>query len=396
MEERRRLRRRADSATVAGDQLLLYRPSGEIARIAVVVDRLDDAGFRTPLVEDVLTAFPHAELHAADDVRRERAPIAGRAPTVWSTSPAAARGLFRRRRAAAPAAPDLGDYDLILRLGDRRSRTFLARADALDLTYILGLDDQEDGATAPRLGPGVRDRCAMQSADIVWCSTRRLLATLRRRWNVDAGLLYAPAELHGARAVPKPRRLVLAAADGASKAWNGRLDTLARWRDDLTVVKHGGPTGPARGRTRARSEPATPERFRELLPHALAVVMPPGEIFDPRAVWAAEAGVPVVTPINGASAELIEGLERREPTGVLLEEPTDTALADAVAFVEHHPEMFAPDRLAGHATRWSHARFRQTLKSLVLDAWCAHVAVETDAPADEVAPLAAAADHPVL
>jgi len=372
VEERRRLRRRADSATVAGDQLLLYRPSGEIARIAVLVDQLDDAGLRTPLVEDVLTAFPHAELHVVEDRRLTPTPLCGRTPTVWSTAPMPRR-FWRPRRPQETPTPELGEYDVVLRLGDRRSRTSLARHEALDLTYILDVDDERSPSGHGQLGAGFRDRCAMQSADIVWCSTRRQLANLRRRWHVDAQLLYPPAELGAERLPRRGRRLVLAAADGISAAWNARLDTVARWRDDLTFVHHGG-TPHARNKARARLEPPTPERFGELLAEALVVVMPPGDVFDPRAVWAAEAGVPVITPISSASAELVEGLERRDPTGILLEDPTDAAVADAIGFVERHPDLFDATRLGRHAERWSRARFGRTLKSLVLDAWCTRAA----------------------
>jgi hypothetical protein len=376
VEERRRLRRRADSATVAGDQLLLYRPEGTIARIAVVVDQLDDAGLRTPLVEDVLAAFPHAELHAVTDLRAAPSPIAERAPVVWNASSTRPRRSWRRRRVEPEPSGELGDYDLVLRLGDRRSRGFVARTDALDLTYILDLADPDGDGGAPRLGSGLRDRCAMRSADRVWCGTRRLLATLRRRWKVDAELLYPPAETPADVAAAGPRRVVLAVADGVSPAWNARLDTLARWRDDLDVVKLGG-SRPRRDPGRCRIEPATPSRFAELVGRAVAVVMPPGDVFDPRAVWAAAAGVPVVTPISSAHAETVHGLERREPTGVLLDDSTDTALADGVAFVERHPTLFERERLRRHAERWSRHRFRQTLKALVLDAWCGHVADRT-------------------
>lgn len=386
MEEEGRIRRRADSATVVGEEMVLYRPSGAIARIALVVDRLDDDGLRTPLVEDVLTAFPHAELHVAEDLRADPAPLAGRTPTVWTSRATARRGLFRRRRVDPTPTPAPGDHDVVLRIGDRRSRGFTAAPEALDLTYILDLDGGDEAGAA--LGASLRDRCAMQAADRVWCGTRRLLATLRRRWKVEAELLYPPAALHGAHVVDHPRRLVVAAADGVSPAWNARLDTLARWRRDLSIVKHGAPATAGRGERHARVEPATPARFAALLPHALAVVLPPGEGFDPRAIWAAEAGVPVVTPINGAGAELVDGLEHGSPTGVLMDEATDTALADAVGFVERQPALFTPARLRRHAERWRHDRFRNTLKSLVLNAWCAHLAErgdpeeEAESPAD--------------
>ncbi|MFP4127388.1 MAG: hypothetical protein ACLFU0_12175, partial [Alphaproteobacteria bacterium] len=123
----------------------------------------------------------------------------------------------------------------------------------------------------------------------------------------------------------------------------------------------------------------SPARFAELLPHALAVVLPRGDGFEPRAVWAAAAGVPVITPVNGAAAETVAGLTQRHPTGVLLDEPTDTALADAIAFVERHAALFTPERLSAHAKRWSRPRFRQTLKRLVLEAWCEHVTASADA-----------------
>lgn len=390
MEERRRLRRRGDSATVAGDPLRLYRPTGELARIAIVVDQLDDAGLRTPLVEDVLAAFPYGELHATTDRRAAPGAVAQRTPVVWNPR-ARRRGLWRRR--TVPTTPDLGDYDLVLRLGDRRSRGFLAHPDALDLTFLLGLDDGDDATRESTLGAALRDRCAVQSADRVWCATQRLVATLKRRWNVEAQLLYPPAELADIGPPAGPGHLVLAAAEAITPAWNARLDALARWRPDLEIVKHGRPA--VRRRRGDRIEPASPARFAELLPHALAVVLPRGDGFEPRAVWAAAAGVPVITPVNGAAAETVAGLTQRHPTGVLLEEPTDTALADGIAFVERHAALFAPERLNAHAKRWSRTRFRQTLKALVLEAWCAHVAAfadaepatsTTDAPAPAAAP----------
>lgn len=386
MEEPVRSRRRADSATVAGDRLLLYRSSGEIARIAVVVDQLDDAGHRTPLIEDVLSAFPHGELHAAEDRRAVAGPVAGRTPTVWAPPAARARRPWSRRRASEPAAPDLGDYDVVLRIGDRRSRSFFAHPDALDLSYILAVDAADTIDGRGRIGAGLRDRCAMQSADLVWCASRRLLATLRRRWSVDAQLLYPPAELARPLARAGRRRLVIAAADGIAPAWNARLDALARWRPDLDVVKHGAPSE-RRRRGGPAVVPATIERFRELVADAVAVVLPPGDTFDPRAVWAAAAGVPVVTPLGGAAAELVEGLECRAPTGVLLEEASDGALADGIGFVRRHGELFEPERLRRHAQRWSRTRFRQTLKSLVLDAWCAHLATEVPPSDGGAAPV---------
>jgi hypothetical protein len=365
---------------------LLYRPSGKLARVSVVVDQLDDFGMRVPLIEDVLAAFPYAELHVIEDRRATPGPVAGATPTVWAGPPAPSRAFWRRPRPAPPPTPELGDYDVILRMGDRRSRGFFAPAEALDLTYILAIDEEHAPAGGRKLAKSLRDRCAMHAADIVWCSSRRLLATLRRRWGVDAHLLYPPGELGTVGGATGERRLVVAVGDGIPPGWAARLDTVARWRHDLDFVHHGAPRGSRRSPRVHVVEP-TPERFRALLSNALAVVLPPGELFDPRAVWAAEAGVPVIAPISSASAEVVEGLERRDPTGVLLEESTETALADALAFVQQHSALFDPDRLRTHAARWSHARFRQTLKSLVLDGWCNHVAateaaIEADAVVD--------------
>lgn len=367
-------RRRADSPTVAGNQLLLYRAGGEIARIAVVVDQLDDLGLRTPLVEDVLSAFPHGELHVTVDRRaRSQTPVAGRVPVVWDRAAPRKRSFFGRRLPSAPA-PTLGAYDVMLRIGDRRSRGFQARTEALDLTYILALENggNDETGAAQRFGPSLQERSALQSADVVWCSSRRLMATLRRRWHVDANLLYPPAELHGAEALPYGRQRLVAVADGISPAWQARLGALARYRPDLDIILHGTPD--ARGRDRRWTVvPPSPEDFRALLPEARAVIMPPSDLFDPRVIWAQEAGVPVIAPTRSAAAETIDGLERRDPTGLLLEDLTDEALLDAVSFIEHHDELFRPERLQENAARWSRQRFRGTLKSLVFDAWCKHL-----------------------
>ncbi len=386
-------RRRADSPTAAGEQLVLYHMSGEAARVAVVVDELDDEGRRTPVIEDVLSALPNADVHITAD-RRSRAntPVGGSLPTVWSTVADNRRGWFRRGP-LRPATPSLGAYDIVFRIGDRRSRGFQARTDALDLTYILDLEgtsNDETGA-ARRLGPSLQERCALSSADVVWCGSRRLLATLRQRWQVDANLLYPAAELHGAIAIPGPRRRLLVAGDGISASWQTRLAVLLRLRPDLELICHGTPD--PRGRCRGWTTlPPTPENFRKLLPEALAVVMPPSDVFDPRAVWAQEAGVPVIAPMRSAAAETVDGLERRAPTGVLLEEFTDTALADAVAFIENQARLFEAQHLQANARRWSRDRFRATLRSLVFDAWCSHLGRLKREAAEAAAPRPVPAD----
>lgn len=364
-------RRRADSPLVAGSELMLQHPSGAIARIAVVIDQLDDDGYRTPLVEDVLAAFPHGEVHVVDDRRaRPGAAIAGRIPTCHAVA-TPRRRLFRRPPTDADAAPRLDDVDVVLRIGDRRVRGFTTAADTLDLTYILALDGSEEPGSK-RLGPSLRDRCALHSSDVVWCASHSLMRILRQRWNVEANMLYPPAHLAAAPTRPGAKTLVVAVDGDHGPGWTARLATLARVRRDLTVVAHGG-AADRRSRHIVRSEPSA-ERFRELLPEALAVIMPPGDTFDPRSVWAQDAGVPVIAPLRGAAGETVEGLERRAPTGMLLDELTDDALLDAVGFIEHHRELFRAETLKRQAARWSPERFRGTLKSLVLDAWCRHVA----------------------
>ncbi len=355
-------RRRADSQAVAGDQLMLYGPAGRIARIALLVDQLDDLGFRTELAADVLDAFPHAELHVVHDRRSEpHAPVAGRKPTVWGGT-GQRRGFLRRNEAPVLRVPQLGDYDVLLRVGDRRSRPFVARSDALDLTYILDLEGGVDACGRPtgRVGPTLQDRGVLSSVDVVWCASRWLMGTLRRRWRVDANLLFPGTDLDGVVRTDGPRRRILAVGGGVDATWQSRLATLARVRRDLELVLHGPRSEHPQRQGWQHAEP-TPETFRALLPDTLAVLVPPSDGFEPRAIWAQQAGVPVIAPMRGGAAETIEGLERRAPTGVLLEELRDEALLDAVAFVEQRAALFTVDAIQTNAKRWSRARFRGTL-----------------------------------
>ncbi len=381
-------RRRADRPHVAGDHLVLYRPGGVAARMAVVVDQLDDTGLRTPLIEDVLTAFPHGELFVVDD-RREAvgSAVAGRRPTPLSATPDARSGWLGLRWTVAkrPRALPSG-HDVVLRIGDRRTRGFRVPHDALDLTYILDL--AADAADEGRLGAGYRDRCALQSADIVWAGSRRLLAALRRRWQVDAQLLYPAAEppVPAARAAIAPR--VVALIDGAPLEWVQRLESLAGFRPDLTIVAYGSPA-PAERRCRTvleRHPRVDPADFLADVEGALALLAPPGDVFDPRLMWAQVAGVPVIGQAQSAAAEVVRGLDHREPTGIMVDEATDETLADAVAFVEANRPLWPVERLMVHAQRWSRARFRRTLKSLVFDAWCVHLAAATAVDDVEAAP----------
>ncbi|TVQ39777.1 MAG: hypothetical protein EA356_01450 [Geminicoccaceae bacterium] len=364
---------------------MLYGTGGVPARIAVVVDQLDDAHLRTPLVEDVLTAFPHAELFVIDDRRDDPdAPIAGHRPTCLAPRPSSRPGLFGFGRSAASTPPIRlpAGHDLVLRIGDRRARSFRVSHDTLDLFYILALGDDTDERAG--LGAGYRDRCALQSADIVWAGSRRLMAALRRRWQVDAQLLYPPAEPPTPTARGTVGRRVVALIEGASPSWVHRLENLARLRPDLVVAAYGTPAlteRPRRSALKRHPKEATAAYLADV-EQAIAVVVPPGDAFDPQVVWAQAAGVPVVAPPPSAAAELIQGLEHREPTGFVLEEAGDEALADAIAFIEANRPLWPPDRLMAHALRWSRPRFRRTLKSLVFDAWCAHLAVVSKADED--------------
>ncbi|MFW5833010.1 MAG: hypothetical protein ACOCYE_02790 [Pseudomonadota bacterium] len=263
---------------------------------------------------------------------------------------------------------------MVLRIGDRRTRGFRIGHDSLDLAYILGLDDDAEEGKA--LGAIYRDRCALQAADVVWAGSRRLMAALRRRWSVEAQLLYPPAEPPVPVAPAQREQRVIALVDGASPNWLHRLECLARFRSDLEVATYGVPALVER-RRRARLErhrEADPAKFLADVERALALLVPPGDVFEPRVLWAQAAGIPVIVQAQSAAAEVIQGLEHREPTGLVLEDTSEDALLDAVAYVENHPGSWPAERLMAEALRWSRPRFRRTLKSLIFDAWCAHLA----------------------
>ncbi|MEO1091579.1 MAG: hypothetical protein AAFX81_13170 [Pseudomonadota bacterium] len=394
------LRRRADGVIVAGDHLLLFGQTGQPARIATVIDQLDDAGHRLPLLEDVVSAFPHVELFTIDDRRREPGrPVAGRPVTVLARPPEPQKrslfGLGRRPSLQPQLRRWEADQDVVLRIGDRRARRPRVSADSLELSYILGLDDerQQDDETAASLGSRFRDRCALAEADVVWCGSRRLMGALRRRWNVDASLLYPPAELSIPIAPAAAKSVVIALIDAASPNWLHRLDVLAKARGDLSVVVHGEPAKPwTPRRNRITQLQDSAEAFQLALGRTVAVLAPAGDAFDPRIVWAQAAGVPVIAAQRSVGAELVLGLEQRAPTGIVLEDDGDDALIDAVGFIARRPDLWPTARLVQHGRRWARARFRQTLKSHVLDAWCVHnaapVALADGVEIDEEAPEA--------
>src|SRR5690606_19042116 len=103
------------------------------------------------------------------------------------------------------------------------------------------------------------------------------------------------------------------------------------------------------------------EGVTRLLSGARALLLPGEEDFGITPVEAMAAGTPVIALGSGGALETVVDLRSpgsREPTGVLVDEPTAEAFADAVRLLESHAKDLDPWALRRHAETFSTEVFR--------------------------------------
>ena len=97
-----------------------------------------------------------------------------------------------------------------------------------------------------------------------------------------------------------------------------------------------------------------------------AFLMPGEEDFGITAVEAQAAGRPVIALAQGGALDSVKALGRAdEPTGVLFEQANPSAMANAMAALEHNAERFVPENIRRHALNFDKSVFLDTFLDLV-------------------------------
>jgi len=102
-----------------------------------------------------------------------------------------------------------------------------------------------------------------------------------------------------------------------------------------------------------------------LLASARAFVFAAEEDFGIAPLEAQAFGTPVIAYAGGAAAETIPGLDDPAPAGVLFDEQSATAIADAVWRFEQNEPRLRPEACRTNARRFDADRFRRELREFI-------------------------------
>ena len=108
------------------------------------------------------------------------------------------------------------------------------------------------------------------------------------------------------------------------------------------------------------------EVVADYMSRCLAFLMPGEEDFGITAVEAQAAGRPVIALARGGALDSVKGLmDCAEPTGVLFEQASPAAMANAMAGFEHNIDKFEPEKIRQHALNFDRKVFVEQFIDLV-------------------------------
>jgi glycosyltransferase involved in cell wall biosynthesis len=298
-------------------------------------------------------------------------------------------GPTRRFRSLLPLYPawfsalDLRGADLVVGSSVAFTNAVRTRPDALHVSYVhtpmryaWDLDTYLAGSgagTIARAGarasrPFLRrwDRWAAGKPDVLVANSATVQERIRRLWRRDAEVIHPPVDVDG---IPLGTRddgfLLVAARLLAYRRIDLAVAAATELGRDLVVVGD----GPEAARLRAAAGPTV--RFLgtvgrptlvDLFGRCHAYLVPGVEDFGIAPVEAMAAGKPVVAFRRGGATETV--VDGR--TGVLFDEPTAGALAEAIGSVDALAGSLDPADLRAHAASFATPVFRSRMRDLLM------------------------------
>lgn len=367
-------------------------------KVAIVHDWLTTYTGAERVLEQMLLAFPDAELFAVLDVMREdeRGFLGGRRVR---TSPLQRAPLLRRYyRRYLPLMPvcveqlDVSGYDLVLSSSWAVAKGVLTGPDQTHVCYChtpvryawelqhqylreSGLERGLTSALVRYMLHRIRiwDARTATGVDSFIANSAFVARRIRKAYRREAAVIYPPVDVAAftpggakddfyvtaSRLVPYKR---LDAIVAAFAAMPGRR---------LVVVGD----GPERRRLAALAGPNVQlvghlpfDALRDKLRRARAFIFAAEEDFGIAPVEAQACGTPVIALARGGATETVCGLDHPSPTGVLYTEQSAAGVRGAVARFESLGEAIAPAACRANAMRFGPERFRRELQAHVAGA----------------------------
>jgi glycosyltransferase involved in cell wall biosynthesis len=366
----------------------------EAARVAVVHDWLTVYAGAERVLEQMLLAFPQAELYSLVDFLPEdaRGFLGGRrARTSFLQQLPRARTHYRSYLPLMPLAVeqfDLSGYDLVISSSHAVAKGVLTGPDQLhvcmcyspiryawDLQHQYleeaGLEHGLKGAAARLLLHRIRlwDARTANGVDDFIAISRFIARRIQKVYRRDATVIYPPVDTGGFALRPDKEDFYLTASRLVPyKKVDLIVEAFSALPDRRLVVIG---DGPEMAKVRAKAGPNVQllgyQPFSVLKDHlqrARAFVFAAEEDFGIVPLEAQACGTPVIAYGKGGSLETVRGPEAgEEATGVFFEAQTVPSLQAAVHTFETH--TFAPAAARANAERFSVARFQEAFRAFV-------------------------------
>lgn len=210
------------------------------------------------------------------------------------------------------------------------------------------------------------DRATAGRVDVFVANSRYVAGRIRRYYNRGSVVVYPPVDTALYRPADNPRPVnpgvLVVSALVPYKKVDLAIAACREARVPLTIVG----TGPERARLERAAGPEVEflgwradEEIRQLYQQSAAVLLPGVEDFGIVPVEAQACGCPVIAAARGGAAETVVHGE----TGLLVEDPTAPAFAEAIARVRGM--TFDTSAMRQHALRFSRQRFLDEFRSAV-------------------------------
>lgn len=372
-------------------------------RVAIVHDWLTVYGGAERVLEQMLTAFPQADLYCVCDFLDpgDRGFLQGRVPrTTFIQRLPGARRHYRNYLPLMPLAVeqlDVTGYDVVLSSSHAVAKGVLTGPDQVHVSYVnspmrYAWDLQHQYLRESGLLHGVRSWAARwmlhrlrlwdvrtsNGVDMFLANSRFIARRIRKVYGRSSTVLHPPVQidrflpvqrkddyyLSASRMVPYKRMDLIVRAfaampdkrlkvvgDGPERQ---KLERLARGHPNIELLGY-----------REDAEVA------DLMARARAFVFAAEEDFGIVLVEAQASGTPVIAYAKGGALDSVRGLGRHPApaTGILYEHQTDASLCEAIQRFEAHAASFQAADCRAQAERFSARNFQQGLLDAVECAW---------------------------
>jgi glycosyltransferase involved in cell wall biosynthesis len=368
------------------------------ARVAIVLEWLQQFGGVERVVAEMRKAFPNADFFALfhDPKGMKGTPLEGvDVSTSFIQSLPMAKEKYRSYLPLMPIAIeqfDLRPYDLVLSSSHTVAKGVLTRADQLHVSYVYtpvryAWDLYLDYLSNSSMDRGVKswfarpllhyirfwDAATANRVDAYLTVSHYVEQRIRRLYRRPSRVIYPPVDVERYRPdLPRDEFFITVSRLVPYKRVDLIVDAFTRIGHKLIVIGD----GPDREKIERSAGPnvkilgyQSDEVVADYLQRARAFIFAADEDFGIAPIEAQAAGCPVIAYGKGGALETVVGWPASNATGMFFDTQTPEAVGAAVKRFEAHKDEFKPQACRRNAVRFSQERFQREFRTIVEELW---------------------------